>query len=70
MRESDERAALVHHDPAALDRVFNPGEILFDRSLNFEQKRPVDLLDMNAAILNGFDAVGDVDQLAGCCFGV
>jgi hypothetical protein len=29
----------------------------------------VDLLDVDAAILHGFDAARDLDQLAGCCCG-
>jgi len=29
------------------------------------QKRPIDLLDMDATVLNGFGRVGDLDQLAG-----
>jgi hypothetical protein len=58
----------VHLDPAVLDGMLQPGAVLGGRAFDLEEKRPVDLLDMNAAILNGFDAAGDLDQLAsGCC---
>ena len=33
--------------------------------LRFEQKRPVDELDVDATILHGFNRVGELDQLAG-----
>ena len=34
------------------------------------QKRPVDLLDMDAAVLHGLGCVGDLDEFAGGFFGV
>jgi hypothetical protein len=36
----------------------------------FEQERPVDLLDVDAAILNWLDGIGDLQQLARSGVGV
>jgi hypothetical protein len=46
----------VHLEPAALDRVFEPGAELAAASLQIEHERRVDPLDINAAILDGLDA--------------
>jgi hypothetical protein len=63
LRESDEGAASVHLDPAALDGVLDPGLVLGGRALDLVQERPIDLLDVDAAILHGLDAARDLDQL-------
>src|SRR5579862_4863736 len=55
----------MDRDPAALYRVLEPGEVLGRRALYLEEKRAVDLLDVDALILNGVDAAGDLDQLSG-----
>ena len=55
----------MHHNPAAFDRALHSGRILIGRALDLEQERAVYLLNVNAAVLNGLDAVGDLDQLAG-----
>jgi len=64
------RPTLMQDDPAAFDRMFYPGEVLSRCSFDFEEKRAVDLLNVDAALLNGFDAVRNFDQLAGCRFRV
>lgn len=69
LRELQVRPALVHHDPAALDGVLDPGSVLIRRTLHLKQEGPVDLLDMDAPILHRLDAVGDRGQLAGAVSG-
>ena len=67
LREPDESAASVHLDPAALYGVGETGLILGGRALDLEQERPVDLLNVDAPVLNGFAAVRDLDQFAYFC---
>jgi hypothetical protein len=55
----------VHYQPAALNRQRQTGAVFSRLSAMLVQERPVDLLDVNAALLDGLDAVGDLDQLAG-----
>jgi hypothetical protein len=40
------------------------------RSALPKQERPVDLLDVDPAVLHGLDAVGDIQQLAGGLLGI
>jgi hypothetical protein len=56
-------AALVHLEPAARDRKIEPGFVFGRAASQVVEKRPVDQLDEDAAVLNGFDAVGDLHQL-------
>ena len=35
-----------------------------------KQESPVDLLDVDAAVLHGLDAIGDLKELAGGSFGI
>ena len=40
------------------------------RALELEQKRPVDLLDIDPAVLDGLECVGQLEELAGGDFRV
>ena len=62
--------ALVQLEPAALDCVLDPGPELGPAGVERVQERRVDLLDMDAAVLDRLNAAGDLDQLARCGFGV
>jgi hypothetical protein len=57
-------------EPAALDRKLEAGAVFLRRTLQFEQKRAVDEFDKDPAVLQGFNGIGDLDQLAGCGFRV
>jgi hypothetical protein len=54
----------VHDAPAAFNRVLDSSLVLVGRSFDLEEKATVDFFDVYAAILNGLDAVRDLDQLA------
>jgi hypothetical protein len=64
-------AALVEPQPAAFDRKLETSLVLCWSGLEIMQQRPVDQLDMDAAVLHGLDGVGDFHQLArgGFCIG-
>jgi hypothetical protein len=51
--ESDERAALVHDEPTALDRQLHAGAVLRGTCFVLRQERPIDLLDVDPAVLYG-----------------
>jgi hypothetical protein len=53
----------VQHQPALGDRAIEAGFVLRGRALELVQKRPVDLLDIDPAILYGLEGVGELDQL-------
>jgi hypothetical protein len=57
-------------EPAAFDRQIEPCAVLRWRGLQIEQKWPAEQFDADAAVLNGFNRVGEFDQLAGCHFRV
>ena len=65
LREPDESSALVPHQPAAGSRQLQAGLDFGWRALVVKQKRPVDLLDVDAAVLRRFEAVGDLKRFAG-----
>ena len=54
LREPDEGPALVHDQPAALDRQIQAGLVFGRRSVVATQERPVDPLDIDPAILDDF----------------
>ena len=58
-------AALMQIEPAVLNGVFDPGTELWPTGLERVEERRVDLLDVDAAVLNRLDARGELDQLAG-----
>jgi hypothetical protein len=62
--------ALVHLEPTILNRTFHAGTVLGWRAFELIKERRVDLLDMNATVLNGLDAVGNLDDLARGCIGI
>ena len=51
--EANKRSTLVHHQPAAFDRQLQASVIFGRRCALPKQKRRVDLLDVDAAILLG-----------------
>jgi hypothetical protein len=53
------------HPAAALDREPEAGAVLCRRGLEIEQHRPVQQFDMDPAVLNGLDRIGEFDQVAG-----
>jgi len=54
----------VHLEPAALDRVFEPGAELAATALQLEQEGRVDPLDIDVAVLDGLDVGCELDELA------
>ena len=53
--------AFVQYNPADFDRKLDPGEVLSGGAFNLEEKRAVYLLDIDAAVLNDFDTLCDLD---------
>jgi hypothetical protein len=51
----------VQYNPADFDRKLDPGEVLSGGAFNLEEKRAVYLLDIDAAVLNDFDTLCDLD---------
>jgi hypothetical protein len=49
-RELHVSPALVHPQPAALDRELEAGAVFGHAALMFGEKRPIDLLDVDAAV--------------------
>jgi hypothetical protein len=62
-RELHIGAAFVFPQPAPLDRARKGGAVL-RRQAALGQKGRIDLLDMDAAVLDGLDRVGGLDQPA------
>ena len=56
--------------PAAVDALVQACLVLSRAALVLKQERAIDQFDMNAAVLHGFDGVGDLHQLARGDFGV
>jgi hypothetical protein len=54
----------VQHQPALLDRAIEAGLLFSGRALELEQKWPVDLLDIDPAVLDRLERVGELNQLA------
>lgn len=63
-RELHERPALVQHQPALGDRQIKACLVFGRRSLELKQEGPVDLLDMDTAVLDRLNGVGQFDDLA------
>jgi len=51
--------------PAFGDGIVQRGPILCGRAAFLEQERPVDLLDVDATVLQRLDRVGDLQEFAG-----
>jgi hypothetical protein len=60
----------MHHEPTALDREPQADAIFGWRGALLVQKRRVDFLNMDTAVLHRLDRAGDLDQFAGGCFKV
>jgi hypothetical protein len=61
-REFHEGSALVHHQPAALNRQIQTRLVFVRCAFLTEQKRPVDQLDVDPAVLHDLDGVGDLND--------
>jgi len=57
-------SALVQHQPALLDGTLEPGLVFGRRSLEAEQG-PLNLLDIDPAVLDRLEGIGELDDLAG-----
>jgi hypothetical protein len=55
----------VEPQPSAFDRELEACTVFRRRAAQVVQEWPVDLLDVDAAILHGLDGAGDLHQLAG-----
>ena len=60
----------MHDQPAFCDREIEPDFAFGRRALQLEQERPVDLLDIDAAVLHRLEGMGQFDQLAGGDLGI
>src|SRR4051794_21653285 len=58
-------AGLVLPQPAFSNGVVQGGTVLSGRAAFLEQEGPVDLLDVDAAVMHSLGCVGDLQQLAG-----
>ena len=58
----------MQHQPAALDAELETRLVFRRRRLQLKQHRPVDRLDINPAVLNGFEGVSKLEDLAGRIF--
>lgn len=58
-------ATLVKYESALLDRIFEARAIFRRRGLVAKPERPVDLLDVDAAILDGLKCLGVFHQASG-----
>ena len=61
LRKFEIGPSFVQYNPAAFYRMLDPGEVLSGRAFSLEEKRAVYLLDMDAAVLNDFDTLCDLD---------
>jgi hypothetical protein len=64
-RELHVGAGFMLPQPALGDRQLLEARALFGRAASSPQEGQIDLLDMDPAVLDRLDAVGDLDQLAG-----
>ena len=55
--------------PAAFDCQFQPSTVFGRRSLQLGEEGPVDFLDMDPAVLNGFNRVCDLISLRAAASG-
>lgn len=68
--EPDIGPAFVQLEPSALDRVLDPCAELRAAALQRVEEERIDSLDVDPAVLNGFDAGGELDELVRCGFRV
>lgn len=62
---SEAAIVTMFSQPTALDCHLEPGATFLRAALDLIQKRSVDLLNVDAAVLHRFNGIGDLDQLAG-----
>ena len=62
LRELHEGSALMQFEPAAFDREREAGSVFRGRALIAKQERPVDFLNVDPAILNGFEGASVLQQ--------
>jgi hypothetical protein len=62
--QPSEYLLLERRQPTVLDRAIEASLVLRRRALELEQKRPVDLLDIDPPVLDRLEGVGQLDQLA------
>ena len=60
----------MQHQPALGDRILEAGLVLSWRALQLKQKRPVDLLDVDPAILDGSNALAISSSLRAAVSGL
>jgi hypothetical protein len=63
-------AAVVKRQPAPVGGIGEAGAELAGAALQREQERRIDLLDVDAAVLDRLDAGGELDELACGGFGI
>jgi hypothetical protein len=63
-------AALVHPKPTALDRELEACAVFRRAALELGQERPIDLLDVDAAVLYPLSRIGDLQKFARGSFGI
>jgi hypothetical protein len=54
----------VHHEPAAIDGELHAGGVFGRAAAVAKQERFVDLLDMDTAVLDRLDGIGDFEDAA------
>jgi hypothetical protein len=62
-------SGLVQCEPSGLDRQLEPGAVFRRRALVAEPKRAVDLLDIDLALLDGFEGLSVLHEAARSLFG-
>jgi len=70
LRQFHERAAVMHFEPAALNRQVEAGPIFRRRSFVAKQERAVEFLDIDAAILHRLEGVRVLHQTARSFVGI
>jgi len=65
-RELHVGPAIVDDEQAVLDRAVKTGLVFRRRTPELVQERPVDLLDQKPIVHVELEAVGELDDLAGC----
>jgi len=55
-------------EQAALDRKLQASTVFGRLAAVLVQERPIDFLDVDTTILNGFDGTGDIEELSHCPF--
>ena len=70
IREADIGSAFVQHQPTLGHRAIETSLVFRRRALELIEEGRVDLLDIDPAILDRLECVGELDQLARSGFGI